>query len=157
MHLLHTTLSLRDCAHWPIARSSWRTRSHSRSRRSHHRSKRTTGSSRRNQHAGASARMRYSGHCRATKLRSRTRSRHGRVERTGVMFADDEEILVIIDRLVAPLGRRLDLASPIVDARLPDGSRVHAVIPPISLAGPIVSIRRFTERPLSPDDLVRLG
>ena len=83
--------------------------------------------------------------------------RDGRLERTGVMFADDEEILVIIDRLVAPLGRRLDLASPIVDARLPDGSRVHAVIPPISLAGPIVSIRRFTERPLSPDDLVRLG
>ena len=83
--------------------------------------------------------------------------RDGRLERTGVTFADDEEILVIIDRLVAPLGRRLDLASPIVDARLADGSRVHAVIPPISLVGPIVSIRRFTDRAFAPPDLVRLG
>ena len=83
--------------------------------------------------------------------------REGRLERTGVTFADDEEILVMVDRLVAPLGRRLDLASPIVDARLADGSRVHAVIPPISLAGPIVSIRRFAARPFGPDELVRLG
>jgi pilus assembly protein CpaF len=61
----------------------------------------------------------------------------------------------LIERLVAPLGRRIDLASPIVDARLPDGSRVHAVIPPISLVGPVLTIRRFAARPLAPDDLVR--
>jgi pilus assembly protein CpaF len=82
--------------------------------------------------------------------------REGRLEQTGIRLTDDE-ILVIVERLVAPLGRRIDLATPLVDARLPDGSRVHAVIPPISLAGPILTIRRFSERPLSPDDLVRLG
>jgi len=83
--------------------------------------------------------------------------RDGRLEETGVRFADEEAILVVIERLVAPLGRRIDLATPLVDARLPDGSRVHAVIPPISLAGPVLTIRRFSDRPLSPEDLVRLG
>jgi pilus assembly protein CpaF len=83
--------------------------------------------------------------------------RSGRLERTEVSFADADEILVIIERLVAPLGRRIDLATPLVDARLADGSRVHAVIPPISLAGPVLTIRRFTERALAPDDLVRMG
>ncbi len=83
--------------------------------------------------------------------------RDGRLERTGVSFADDDELLVIIERLVAPLGRRIDLANPLVDARLPDGSRVHAVIPPIAVAGPVLTIRRFSERALGPDDLVRLG
>jgi pilus assembly protein CpaF len=83
--------------------------------------------------------------------------RDGRLEETAITFADDEEILLIIERLVAPLGRRIDLANPLVDARLPDGSRVHAAIAPISLAGPVLTIRRFTARPLDPDDLVRLG
>jgi pilus assembly protein CpaF len=83
--------------------------------------------------------------------------RDGRLEETGVRFGDEEAILVVIERLVAPLGRRIDLATPLVDARLPDGSRVHAVIPPISLAGPVLTIRRFSDRPLSPEDLVRLG
>ena len=83
--------------------------------------------------------------------------RDGRLERMGVEFVDDDDLLVVIERLVAPLGRRIDLANPLVDARLPDGSRVHAVIPPISLAGPVLTIRRFTERALGPDDLVRLG
>src|SRR5436190_4963508 len=83
--------------------------------------------------------------------------RDGRLEDTGIRFADSEEILVLIERLVAPLGRRIDLASPLVDGRLPDGSRVHAVIPPISLVGPVLTIRRFATRPLSPDDLVRTG
>ncbi|MEK6619546.1 MAG: ATPase, T2SS/T4P/T4SS family, partial [Chloroflexota bacterium] len=83
--------------------------------------------------------------------------RDGRLEQSGVRFSDPEEILVLIERLVAPLGRRIDLANPLVDARLPDGSRVHAVIPPISLAGPVLTIRRFTARPLGPDDLVRSG
>jgi pilus assembly protein CpaF len=83
--------------------------------------------------------------------------RDGRLEETGIRFTDPDEILVLIERLVAPLGRRIDLATPLVDARLPDGSRVHAVIPPISLHGPVLTIRRFASRPLTPDDLVRLG
>jgi len=83
--------------------------------------------------------------------------RDGRLEQSGVRFSDPEEILVLIERLVAPLGRRIDLANPLVDARLPDGSRVHAVIPPISLTGPVLTIRRFAARPLGPDDLVRSG
>ena len=83
--------------------------------------------------------------------------RDGRVEPTAVRFRDAEEILVLIERLVAPLGRRIDLAQPLVDARLPDGSRVHAVIPPIALQGPVLTIRRFAARPLGPDDLVRQG
>ena len=83
--------------------------------------------------------------------------RDGRVEATPIRFRDAEEILVLIERLVAPLGRRIDLAQPVVDARLPDGSRVHAVIPPISTQGPVLTIRRFSVRPLDPDDLVRRG
>ena len=83
--------------------------------------------------------------------------RDGQLEETGIRFTDEEEILTVIERLVAPLGRRIDLATPLVDARLPDGSRVHAVIPPISLAGPVLTIRRFSDRPFGPDDLVRLG
>jgi pilus assembly protein CpaF len=83
--------------------------------------------------------------------------RDGRLERTPIRFSDPEEILGLIERLVAPLGRRIDLAMPLVDARLPDGSRVHAVIPPVSLAGPILTIRRFAARPLTPEDLVRIG
>jgi pilus assembly protein CpaF len=83
--------------------------------------------------------------------------RDGRVESTPIRFRDAEDILVLIERLVAPLGRRIDLAQPVVDARLPDGSRVHAVIPPISIQGPVLTIRRFSARPLDPDDLVRRG
>jgi len=83
--------------------------------------------------------------------------RDGRLEQTPIRFSDAEEILVLIERLVAPLGRRIDIANPLVDARLPDGSRVHAAIPPISLAGPVLTIRRFASRPLAPDDLVRGG
>src|SRR2546427_420209 len=83
--------------------------------------------------------------------------RNGRLEETGIRFADADEIIVIIERLVAPLGRRIDLASPLVAPRLPDGSRVHAVIPPISPVGPVLTIRRFAAQPLGPDDLVRNG
>ena len=83
--------------------------------------------------------------------------REGRVELTPVRFRDAEEILVLIERLVAPLGRRIDLAQPLVDARLPDGSRVHAVIPPIAIQGPVLTIRRFSSRAFDPDDLVRTG
>jgi len=81
--------------------------------------------------------------------------RGGKLERSAVRFDDAEDILVLIERLVAPLGRRIDLATPLVDARLPDGSRVHAVIPPIAVGGPVLTIRRFSARPLMPDDLVR--
>jgi pilus assembly protein CpaF len=83
--------------------------------------------------------------------------RDGRVEATPIRFRDAEEILVLIERLVAPLGRRIDLAQPLVDARLSDGSRVHAVIPPIAIQGPVLTIRRFSARPFDPDDLVRTG
>jgi pilus assembly protein CpaF len=83
--------------------------------------------------------------------------RQGRLEATEVRFRDDDELLVLIERLVGPVGRRIDHASPLVDARLPDGSRVHAAIPPVSLAGPVLTIRRFSGSPLRPDDLVRLG
>jgi pilus assembly protein CpaF len=83
--------------------------------------------------------------------------RDGRLERTAIRFSDPDEIVVLIERLVAPLGRRIDLASPLVDARLPDGSRVHAVIPPVSLVGPVLTIRRFASRPLTPDDLIANG
>ena len=81
--------------------------------------------------------------------------RDGRLERTAVRIEDAEEIVTIAERLVAPLGRRIDLANPLVDARLPDGSRVHAVIPPVSVGGPVLTIRRFAARPLDLDDLVR--
>jgi len=83
--------------------------------------------------------------------------REGRVEPVPIRFRDAEEILVLIERLVAPLGRRIDLAQPLVDARLPDGSRVHAVIPPIAIQGPVLTIRRFSARAFDPDDLVRSG
>jgi len=83
--------------------------------------------------------------------------RAGRIEPVAIRFRDPEEILVLIERLVAPIGRRIDLANPLVDARLPDGSRVHAVIAPVALAGPILTIRRFGPHPLGPDDLVRAG
>ncbi|MEO8493457.1 MAG: CpaF family protein [Planctomycetota bacterium] len=80
--------------------------------------------------------------------------RNGRLELTGTIFADEEHLLRIIRRIVAQLGRRIDEASPMVDARLPDGSRVNAVIPPMALDGPALSIRRFGRRPLQLDDLL---
>jgi pilus assembly protein CpaF len=83
--------------------------------------------------------------------------RRGRLERTQTRFADSDHLLHVIDRIIAPLGRRLDEASPMVDARLPDGSRVNAVMPPLSLDGPVLTIRRFPVEPLSGDDLVQLG
>ncbi len=83
--------------------------------------------------------------------------RDGRLERTDVRFRDEEELLILIERLVAPVGRRIDHSSPLVDARLPDGSRVHAAIPPVSLGGPALTIRRFSATPFRPEDLVRLG
>src|SRR3954464_15648705 len=80
--------------------------------------------------------------------------RHGRLELTEVVFSDDKHLMRIIDKIVARVGRRIDESSPMVDARLPDGSRVNAVIPPIALDGPMVSIRRFAVVPLKMGDLV---
>jgi pilus assembly protein CpaF len=83
--------------------------------------------------------------------------RRGRITPADVGFHDDAHLVHVIDRILAPLGRRVDEASPMVDARLPDGSRVNAVIPPLALDGPALTIRRFAGRPLSGHDLVRLG
>ena len=83
--------------------------------------------------------------------------RAGRIAPAGARFADDAHLLHVIDRILAPLGRRVDEASPMVDARLPDGSRVNAVIPPLALDGPALTIRRFGGGPLTGDDLVALG
>jgi pilus assembly protein CpaF len=80
--------------------------------------------------------------------------REGRVERTGIEFASVEELMNVIERILGPLGRRVDEASPLVDARLPDGSRVNCVIPPLSLDGPLLTIRRFRRQGFSLDDLV---
>ena len=83
--------------------------------------------------------------------------RGGRIEAAGVRFPDEEELRNAIERILAPLGRRIDELSPMVDARLADGSRVNVVIPPLAIDGPALSIRRFgAERP-SPDKLVELG
>lgn len=83
--------------------------------------------------------------------------RKGRIQKEAITFQDNEHVMRIIERIVAPLGRRVDESSPLVDARLPDGSRVNIVIPPISLIGPCVTIRKFSKKPLSIEDLIRFG
>ena len=83
--------------------------------------------------------------------------RNGILEETDIAFEDDEHVRRIIDRIVTPLGRRCDEASPMVDARLPDGSRVNAIIPPLSIKGPILTIRKFSRDPLTIQDLIGFG
>jgi pilus assembly protein CpaF len=83
--------------------------------------------------------------------------RAGRLEVTDVAFASDDEVRHAIERILAPLGRRVDEAEPLCDARLPDGSRVNVVIPPLALDGPVLTIRRFRRRGFSDEDLVGLG
>jgi pilus assembly protein CpaF len=83
--------------------------------------------------------------------------RSGKVHRVPVSFESDEHVMRIIDRIVSPLGRRIDESSPYVDARLTDGSRVNAVIPPISLVGPVLTIRKFSRNPITIEQLVALG
>src|SRR5215213_6339749 len=80
--------------------------------------------------------------------------RHGQLELTTVTFNDDAHLMKIIDKIVSRVGRRIDESSPMVDARLPDGSRVNAIIPPLALDGPVMSIRRFASTPLTMDKLV---
>ncbi|NWF78534.1 MAG: CpaF family protein [Chloroflexi bacterium] len=83
--------------------------------------------------------------------------KQGKLIRTDITFSNDEHVLRIIDRIVAPLGRRVDESSPMVDARLPDGSRVNAIIRPLALNGPTVTIRKFRKDKLTINDLVRFG
>ena len=83
--------------------------------------------------------------------------RNGRLTLTDQSFMDDASVLAIIERIVSPIGRRIDESQPYVDARLPDGSRVNAIIPPLSLTGPCVTIRKFSKIPLTEADLVRFG
>ncbi|AFV10788.1 putative conjugal transfer protein [Thermacetogenium phaeum DSM 12270] len=83
--------------------------------------------------------------------------RNGVLEYTGVRFRDDDHVLRVIEKMVAPLGRRIDESSPMVDARLPDGSRVNAIIPPLALNGPTLTIRKFSKDPYQIADLIRFG
>ncbi len=83
--------------------------------------------------------------------------RDGLLERTPVQFRDNAHLMLIIDRIVSAVGRRVDESSPMVDARLADGSRVNAIIPPLALDGPVLSIRRFGHHPLAAEDLLRKG
>jgi pilus assembly protein CpaF len=83
--------------------------------------------------------------------------RNGKIEHAGISFVDDAHLLRIIDKIVSQVGRRVDEASPMVDARLPDGSRVNAIIPPLSLRGPTLTIRKFSRDPYTMDDLINFG
>lgn len=83
--------------------------------------------------------------------------RAGKIIRIPMAFESDEHVMRIIDRIVAPLGRRIDESSPYVDARLPDGSRVNAIIPPISLVGPVLTVRKFARNPITLEQLIQYG
>ena len=83
--------------------------------------------------------------------------RGGKLELTNLTFQNDDHVMRIIDRIISPIGRRIDESSPMVDARLTDGSRVNAIIPPLSLVGPIITIRKFAASPFTVDDLIRFG
>ena len=83
--------------------------------------------------------------------------RRGKIEETNVIFRDNAHLLQVIERIVSEVGRRVDESSPMVDARLPDGSRVNAIIPPLALDGPMLSIRRFAVDPYKMQDLLRFG
>lgn len=81
----------------------------------------------------------------------------GKLQLTNIKFKDNEHVMQVIDKIVSPLGRRIDESSPMVDARLPDGSRVNAIIPPLALNGPTITIRKFSEEPLTIEDLQNFG
>ena len=83
--------------------------------------------------------------------------RGGKIETTSKRFSDNRQLRVVIERMIAPLGRRIDESQPMVDARLPDGSRINAIIEPLALDGPTLTIRRFGKHRLTPDDLVNIG
>ncbi len=81
----------------------------------------------------------------------------GKIELSDVRFQDNEHVMHIVERIVAPIGRRIDESSPMVDARLPNGSRVNIIIPPLALNGPTITIRKFSEKPYTVNDLIRFG
>jgi pilus assembly protein CpaF len=83
--------------------------------------------------------------------------RNGKLQLSGMQFMDDESVMAIIERIVSPIGRRIDESQPYVDARLPDGSRVNAIIPPLSLSGPTITIRKFAKKTLTVEDFIRFG
>ncbi|WP_082053693.1 CpaF family protein [Gordoniibacillus kamchatkensis] len=83
--------------------------------------------------------------------------RGGKLEPAFVQFRDDEHVMSVIEKIVAPIGRRVDESSPMVDARLPDGSRVNIIIPPLALNGPTITIRKFSKDPYTIEDLIRFG
>ncbi len=83
--------------------------------------------------------------------------KNGKLEKTTIVFDDDIQVLRVIDRIILPLGRRIDSDSPTVDARLPDGSRVNAIIPPVAIDGPSITIRKFSKEHLTFDQLIELG
>ncbi len=83
--------------------------------------------------------------------------KEGRLEKTDIRFINDQQLLTIIERILAPIGRRIDESQPYVDGRLPDGSRINAVIAPLSLSGPVLTIRKFSKQKLQAADLVRFG
>ena len=83
--------------------------------------------------------------------------RNGKIERVESAFLNDEHVKRIIDRIITPMGRRIDEMSPRVDARLPDGSRVNAIVEPLSLVGPVITVRKFSRTPYTVDDLIRFG
>jgi len=83
--------------------------------------------------------------------------RHGKIERVDATFLNDEHVMRVIDRIITPMGRRIDEMSPRVDARLPDGSRVNAIVEPLSLVGPVITVRKFSAKPFTVDDLIRFG
>ena len=83
--------------------------------------------------------------------------RAGKLERVDTSFLNDEHVMQVIDRIITPMGRRIDEMSPRVDARLPDGSRVNAIIAPLSLVGPVITVRKFSHTPFTVKDLIRFG
>ena len=83
--------------------------------------------------------------------------RHGKLQLTDLQFMDDASVLAVIERIVSPIGRRIDESQPYVDARLEDGSRVNAIIPPLSLSGPTITIRKFAKKTLTVEDFIRFG
>jgi pilus assembly protein CpaF len=83
--------------------------------------------------------------------------RDGKIQRVDSVFLNDEHVLRVIDRIITPMGRRIDEMSPRVDARLPDGSRVNAIVEPLSLVGPVITVRKFSAKPFTVDDLIRFG
>ena len=82
---------------------------------------------------------------------------HGKLTRTGACFTSEEHLRRVIDRIVSRVGRRIDESSPLVDARLADGSRVNAIIPPLAFSGSTLTIRKFSKDPFTVDDLIGFG